>query len=145
MEQNLAAKIMQEGYVWSEAVLLAVCQDYNIENDLIPKIATCFGGGIGNTGSVCGAVIGATMAIGIVRKQSSSIEEWLATAEVAREFRRRFEDEMQTISCRELTGLDLSTDGGTEELMNSDIAMTVCIPAVGHAYRIVSDLLKDNL
>lgn len=122
-----------------------MCQDYNIENDLIPKIATCFGGGIGNTGSVCGAVIGATMAIGIVRKQSSSIEEWLATAEVAREFRRRFEDEMQTISCRELTGLDLSTDGGTEELMNSDIAMTVCIPAVGHAYRIVSDLLKDNL
>ena len=128
-------------------MLLAVCRDYNIESDLIPKIATCFGGGIGNTGSVCGAVIGATMAIGVVRKQSSSIDEWLATADIAREFRRRFEEEMQTIICRELTGIDLSTDQGREELMNSDsdIAMTVCFPAVAHAYRIVSDLLKDNL
>ena len=84
------------------------------------------------------------MAIGIVRKQSSSIEEWLATAEIAREFRRRFEDEMNTISCRELTGMDLSTVDGREDLMNSDIAMTVCFPAVAHAYRIVSDLLKNN-
>jgi C_GCAxxG_C_C family probable redox protein len=121
-----------------------VCRDYNIENDLVPKIATCFGGGIGNTGSVCGAVIGATMAIGVVRKRASSIEEWFATAEVAREFRRRFEDEMQTISCRELTGIDFSTDEGPEKLMNSDIAMTVCFPAVAHAYRIVSDLLKED-
>lgn len=121
-----------------------MCRDYNIENELIPKIATCFGGGIGNTGSVCGAVIGATMAIGVVRKRSSSLEEWLATAEIAREFRRRFEEEMQTINCRELTGLDFSTDEGREKLMDSDIALTVCFPAVAHAYRIVSGLLKDN-
>ena len=60
------------------------------------------------------------------------------------EFRRRFEDEMNTISCRELTGMDLSTVDGREDLMNSDIAMTVCFPAVAHAYRIVSDLLKNN-
>jgi C_GCAxxG_C_C family probable redox protein len=121
-----------------------VCRDYNIENDLIPKIATCFGGGIGNTGSVCGAVIGATMAIGIIRKQSTSIEEWLATAEIARELRRRFEDEMETIYCRELTGLDLTKELDSEKLMNSDIAMNVCFPAVANAYRIVSELLKDN-
>lgn len=121
-----------------------MCRDYNIESDLIPRIATCFGGGIGNTGSVCGAVIGATMAIGLVRKQSTGIEEWLATAEVAKEFRRRFEEEMGTINCRELTGLDLSANDSLEKLMNSGIAMTVCFPAVAHAYRIVSDLLKDN-
>ncbi|MBU0984014.1 MAG: C-GCAxxG-C-C family protein [candidate division Zixibacteria bacterium] len=127
-------------------MLLAVCRDYNIESDLLPRIATCFGGGIGNTGSVCGAVIGATMAIGVVRKQSSNLDDWMATAGIAKEFRVRFEEEMGTISCRELTGLDLSTDLGREELMNSDsdIAMTVCFPAVAHAYRIVSELLKDN-
>jgi hypothetical protein len=84
------------------------------------------------------------MAIGLVRKQSSSIEEWLATAKIAQEFRRRFEAEMQTISCRELTGIDLTTIEGSEELMNSDVAMNVCIPAVAHAYRIVSELLKDS-
>jgi C_GCAxxG_C_C family probable redox protein len=121
-----------------------VCRDYGIESDVIPKIATCFGGGIANTGSVCGAVIGAVMAIGLVRKQSTSIGEWFATAGVAQEFRRRFEDEMNTISCSELTGIDFSTVKGPEDLMDSEIAMTVCFPAVAHAYRIVSELLKEN-
>jgi C_GCAxxG_C_C family probable redox protein len=121
-----------------------VCRNHGIESDVIPRIATCFGGGIGNTGSVCGAVIGAIMAIGVVRKQSTSLEEWLATAEIAAEFRRRFEDEMDTIDCRELTGVDLTTDEGRGELMNSDITMTVCLPAVTNAYRIVSDLLSNK-
>jgi C_GCAxxG_C_C family probable redox protein len=121
-----------------------VCQDYNIENELIPKIASYFGGGIGNTGSVCGAVIGAVMAIGVIRKQWTSIEEWMETAKVAQEFRRRFEDEMGTIICRELTGLDLTKGVDLEKLTDSEIPMTVCFPAVGHAYRIVSDLLKED-
>jgi C_GCAxxG_C_C family probable redox protein len=121
-----------------------VCQDYSIQNELIPRIATCFGGGIGNTGNVCGAVIGANMAIGIVRKQSESIEDWLETAKIAQEFICRFEDEMKTISCRELTGLDLTRNEGREELMNTDIPMNVCFPAVAHAYRIVSELLKSD-
>jgi hypothetical protein len=84
------------------------------------------------------------MAIGIIRKQSTSIEEWLETAEIARELRRRFEDEMKTINCRELTGLDLTKEVDSEKLMNSDIAMKVCFPAVAHAYRIVTELLMEN-
>ncbi len=68
----------------------------------------------------------------------------MATARIFQEFRRRFEDEMGTISCRELTGMDLTKVEDLDKLANSDIAMTVCFPAVGHAYRIVSDLLKDD-
>ncbi len=128
-------------------MLLAVCRDYKIENELIPKIATCFGGGIGNTGSVCGAVIGAVMAIGVVRERPAGIEQWMATAAVAKEFRRRFEEEMGTISCRELTGIDWSTAetlGDVEGLMSSEVAMNACFPAVAHAYRIISELLKEK-
>ena len=120
-----------------------MCQDYKIENELIPKIASYFGGGIGNTGSVCGAVSGAIMAIGIVRKQSTSLEEWMETAKVAQEFRKRFEEEMGNLNCRDLTGLDLGSEVDAEKLMNSEIPMTVCFPAVAHAYRIVSELLKE--
>ncbi|MBD3381446.1 MAG: hypothetical protein GF404_04535 [candidate division Zixibacteria bacterium] len=123
---------------------MAVCRDYNIENDLIPKIASCFGGGIGNTGSVCGAVIGATMAIGVVRKQSTSMAEWLESAKITQELRRRFEYKMKTINCRELIGLDLSKNEDLEKLMNTDLPAKVCLPAVSHAYRIVSELLKSD-
>lgn len=124
--------------------MLAVCQDYNIENELIPRIASCFGGGIGNTGSVCGAVAGAVMAIGVVVDRDNTLEDWFRIAGIAAEFRRRFEAEMETIICRELTGIDITTEKGMDQIMKSDIPMTVCIPAVGIAYRLVSELLKET-
>jgi len=120
-----------------------VCQDSGIESEFIPRIASCFGGGIGNTGAVCGAVAGAMMAIGLRVKRGDTMEEWLRTAAVAKEFRRRFEVEMETINCRELTGADSTTEQGRDKFMNSDIPMTVCVPAVGMAYRLATDLLKE--
>jgi hypothetical protein len=51
---------------------------------------------------------------------------------------------MGTINCRELTGSDLSTNKGIEHYMRSDKPKTVCFPAVGVAYRLVVDLLKET-
>ncbi len=124
--------------------MLAVCQKFGIENEIIPRIASCFGGGMGNTGSVCGAVVGGIMAIGLMTKRGESLEDWLRIAGIAKEFRRRFESEMETINCSELTGLDWNADVEIDELMSSDILGTVCMPAVGTAYRLVLELLEEN-
>jgi C_GCAxxG_C_C family probable redox protein len=121
-----------------------VCQEFDIKNEIIPRIASGFGGGIGNTGSVCGAVAGAVMAIGLVKERGDTIEDWFALAALAQEFRRRFEAEMETINCRELTGADLTTQEAIEQYMNSDKPQTVCAPAVGVAYKLVLDLLKED-
>ena len=121
-----------------------MCQEFEIENEIIPRIASCFAGGIGNTGAVCGAVAGAVMAIGLMKDRGKTMEEWFRNLAVAQEFRSRFEAEMKTINCRELTGLDLSTPEGVEQLMKSDIPQKVCFPAVGAAYRIVVDQLKET-
>jgi C_GCAxxG_C_C family probable redox protein len=121
-----------------------VCQDLGIENDVIPQIAFHFAGGIGNTGAVCGAVIGAVMAIGLKLGRAEGMEEMFRSFAVAQEFRRRFEAEMGTIICRELTGADLATPEGLERYMSSDTAATVCFPAVGSAYRLVTELLEGN-
>ena len=123
-----------------------MCQEFQIEvgNDIIPRIAFGFAGGIGNTGAVCGAVVGAVMAIGLKRGRADTMEEGLRELAVPREFRRRFEAEMGTISCRELTGVDLTTEEGLQQFMNSDTPQTVCFPAVGAAYRLVVDLLKET-
>jgi C_GCAxxG_C_C family probable redox protein len=121
-----------------------VCQEFEIENEINPRIAFCFAGGIGNTGAVCGAVAGAVMAISLKTERGETMEESLRPLTVAQEFRRRFEAEMKTINCRELTGLDLSTPEGIEQLMGSDIPQTVCFPAVAAAYRLVVELLKET-
>ncbi len=124
-----------------------MCQEYKIEieNDVIRRIAFGFAGGLGNTGAVCGAVVGAVMAIGLKRGRADTLEAGLRELAVAREFRRRFEAEMETISCRELTGADLTTEEGLEQFMSSDTPQTVCFPAVSAAYRLVVDLLKKTL
>ena len=146
MEANRATENMMQGHVCSESVLLALCQEFGIEIDdkIIPRIAGLFAGGIGNSGSVCGAVTGAVMAMGLLKERGESIDEALDTLAVAQEFRCRFEAEMNTINCRELTGLDLTTKEGVDQLMNSDIPQTICFPAVATAYRLVVDLLKES-
>lgn len=144
MEQNKAMKIMEQGHGCSESVLLAVSQEFGIESEIIPKIASCFAGGIGNSGSVCGAVTGAVMAIGLIVKEGNSMEDYMEKMSMVQELRQRFEDEMQTIICHELTGADLMTPEGIEEFMKSDIPQEVCFPAVGKAFDIVMDILKKN-
>jgi C_GCAxxG_C_C family probable redox protein len=123
-----------------------VCQEFEIgiENEIIPRIAFGFGGGIGNTGAVCGAVAGAVMAIGLKLERGDTMEEGLRALGVVQEFRRRFEAEMKTITCRELTGADLTTEEGIKQFMSSDTPQTVCLPAVRMAYRLVVDLLKET-
>ncbi len=121
-----------------------MCQEYETESEIVPRIASGFGGGIGNTGAVCGAVVGAVMAIGLMKERGDTMEDWLRIAAVAQEFRRRFEAEMGTINCRELTGADLTTQQGLQQYMSSDTPQTVCFPAVAVAYRLVMDLLKET-
>jgi C_GCAxxG_C_C family probable redox protein len=123
-----------------------VCQEFEIEIDdeIIPRIAFGFAGGIGNTGAVCGSVAGAVMAISLKREKGDTMDDALRTLELVQEFRRRFEAEMETISCRALTGMDMSTKEEIEQFMSSDIPQTVCFPAVSTAYRLVVDLLKET-
>ena len=60
-----AVKSFLEDYNCAQSVLLTMFEYWNGENELIPKIATAFGGGIGRCGSVCGALTGGVMALGI--------------------------------------------------------------------------------
>ncbi|KPK35782.1 MAG: hypothetical protein AMK70_04720 [Nitrospira bacterium SG8_35_1] len=124
-----------------------MCQELKIEteNDAIPRIASGFAGGIGNTGSVCGSVIGAIMAIGLNQSRAESMEEAIRNLAVTQEFRRRFEAEMGTINCSELTRADLTTPEGIKQFMESDTPQKVCFPAVGLAYRLVLDVLNETL
>ena len=84
------------------------------------------------------------MAIGLVKEKGNNPEERLRSLKVAQEFRRRFETELSTINCRELTGADLTTIDGIERFMSSDIPRKICFPAVRAAYRIVLEMLKEG-
>ncbi len=118
-------------------------QELGKKREIIPRIASGFGGGLGGTGAVCGAVVGAVMAIGLEHGRDSETEDRYGTWRLAQEFRRRFEAEMGHIGCRELTGADLSTDEGRQQYRSSDVPIRVCLRAGGVAYDVVLELLKQ--
>ncbi|MCW4055801.1 MAG: C-GCAxxG-C-C family protein, partial [Candidatus Bathyarchaeota archaeon] len=60
-----AAIYFRGGYNCAQSVLLAMQEHYGTKSDVIPKIASAFGGGVGRCGSVCGALTGAVMTIGM--------------------------------------------------------------------------------
>jgi C_GCAxxG_C_C family probable redox protein len=122
--------------------LLAVSQQLGIQSEIIPKIATAFGAGIGGGGVICGAVVGSVMAIGLKYGREEPSQPRDTSYALAQEFCRRFQEEMGTLSCRELTGIDLSTPEGQKAFYSSDVPLRVCLPAIGAAFRLVMELLE---
>jgi C_GCAxxG_C_C family probable redox protein len=123
---------------------MAVCQQLGIENELIPRIATPFAGGMARTGEVCGAVVGALMCIGIKHGRDEVGQPEDKAHELSGEFLRRFRDEMGSLNCRELTGIDLSTPEGLAQFRASDVPVKVCLRAVGFTYETVLGLLQEQ-
>lgn len=121
-----------------------MCRKLGIENELVPRIATMFGGGMARTGEVCGAVVGGLMCIGIKHGREEPAQSDAEGYALTQQFLRRFRDEMGSIQCRELTGMDLSTDEGLKTFRGSDVPLRVCLPAVGLAYNLVLELLEER-
>ncbi len=122
--------------------MLAVSQQLGIQSEVIPRIATPFGGGIGGRGEVCGAVVGSVMAIGLKHGREEPSQPRDTAYALASEFCQRFEEETGSLSCRELTGIDLSTPEGQKAFYSSDVPIRVCLPTIGAAFRIVTELLE---
>jgi len=122
-----AAKHFLEGYNCAQSVLLTIFEYWNGKNDLVPKIATAFGGGIGRCGSVCGALVGGVMAIGVKYGTNEPLlEKRLKAYELANKLYKRFEKQHRSVLCRELIGYDLSNPDGLEEARQSKVFEEKC-------------------
>lgn len=91
----------------AETVLSSMCEYMGVDSALVPRVATAFSGGMGSTQSVCGAATGALMAIGIWAGRAPGGDQGPARALAAR-FLREFEAERGALSCRKLSGIDMS-------------------------------------
>jgi C_GCAxxG_C_C family probable redox protein len=108
---QLAAESFWKGFHCSEAVLIAMAGYIGVTSELIPKIATGFGGGIASSGSVCGALVGGVMAIGIKygRSEVIQIKADQKTKNLARQFTRQFEKIAGSTLGYDITQCDFNT------------------------------------
>jgi C_GCAxxG_C_C family probable redox protein len=106
-----ALKNYENGYNCAQSVLLALYEHIapDGKSKLIPKTAAGFGGGIGRCGSVCGALTGSVMAVGIkYAPNEPGMEKRAKTYANAKALFQQFEKQHGTTLCRDLIKCDLS-------------------------------------
>lgn len=122
-----AVKRFLEGYNCAQSVLLTMCEHWNCTSELVPKVATGFGGGIGRCGSVCGALTGGVMTIGIkYGTNQPSSKRRPSCYRLARKLYRQFEQRHQSTLCRELIKCDLSDPDQLEKARNAKVFEEKC-------------------
>lgn len=105
-------ELFQNGLFCAESVLQAIAESQNIQNELIPRIATGLCSGIARTGGLCGAAGGAILAINMLCGRDDTTSTVESNYEVVRDFVRRFEAEFGSTNCYELVGCRLDTPEG---------------------------------
>ena len=136
----------KQGYNCAQSVLLTMREYYGIpRNRLIPKIATAFGGGIGRRGSLCGALAGAIIAIGLKHGTNTPILEKKEKAyKLAQEFYEQFVKEFGSPLCRELIGYDLTKPEELEMVRKLNIREEKCSHFVKKAVEILIGLEVES-
>jgi C_GCAxxG_C_C family probable redox protein len=136
-----AVKRFLEGYNCAQSVLLTMFEHWNGRNELIPRIATAFGGGIGRCGSVCGALTGGVMAIGIkYGTNEPSLGKQLKAYELAHRFYKQFEMQHGSVLCRELIGYDLYNSEELKKAQEAKVFEEKCTKFVRTAVEILTEL-----
>jgi C_GCAxxG_C_C family probable redox protein len=130
-----------DGYNCAQSVLLTIFEQWDGKNELVPKVATAFGGGIGRCGSVCGALSGGVMAIGIkYGTNEPSVEKRLRAYELANKFYRQFEKQHGSVLCRELIGYDLSNPEELDKARKERVLEEKCVNFVRKAVEILAKI-----
>jgi len=140
-----ASSLFLKGYNCSQAVLLTMFDHWGGNNELVPKIATGFGGGIGRCGSVCGALTGGVMAISTrYGTNEPSVEKRLQSYELSRKFYEQFKKRNKGVLCKELIGYNLSNHNEHEKATKENIFQKKCAGYVKTAVMILLELTESK-
>lgn len=129
-------------YNCAQAVLAPFAERFGLPRETAFTIATPFGGGIGHTGQVCGAVSGAMMAIGLAQGTAiGDIAQKETCYTLARAFHARFLARHNAITCPGLLGLDLGDPNQYAQAREMGVFHSRCPAFVGDAVLITAELL----
>jgi C_GCAxxG_C_C family probable redox protein len=140
-----AVKNYQSGYNCAQTVLLTLFEQIepNSKNELIPKIAAGFAGGMGRCGSVCGALTGSLMAVGIkYGSNEASAEKQAKAYAYVNKLYKQFEKQQGTVYCRDLITHDLSKPEEAAKARQEKAFEKTCITLIKAAVKSFLELEK---
>ena len=126
----------------AQSVLMTFADEIGISAEQAFSLAAGFGGGIAGNGSVCGAVTGAIMVLGLKYGQPGKDPDAakVRTAEKVNEFLDEFKKLNKSINCRDIIhGIDLRSPDGPKEWTQQNMNELACTPAVISAIKIITE------
>ena len=138
-----ASKKFAEGCRCSEAILVEYGSRVGLAPDLAMKIGCAFGGGLGSTGDVCGALTASIMILGLKhgRTDKGDAARRIATDSRVKEFLEKFKQKYKHLRCNDLLGFDRSTPEGHDRAAAAGVFKKLCPRYVEHAATILEELL----
>lgn len=106
------------------------------------RLGRCLGGGL-SAGEVCGAVAGALILLGLTHGDAGQ-QEPQVRAQVklaARRFLELFQQRQGSIVCRQLLGVDPSTEAGQRRALENDLFQVRCPELVAAAGQVLEEVL----
>ncbi|NLV50338.1 MAG: C_GCAxxG_C_C family protein [Clostridiales bacterium] len=143
-EQTAGYLLFDQEYDCAQSVFQRYSEELGIDRDDALKIAACFGGGM-QQGDACGCVTGALMAIGLkygFHEPKDAVGKKISNAKGA-EFIKKFREKFGAICCRDLIGVDVSTDEGKQKAFASGVIRDRCPGFVTGACEILDDMLQE--
>lgn len=140
--EDEAKAFFNQHYNCAQSTVAPFAKVLGVDLDLILKIATPFGGGMGHAGQICGAVSGALMAIGLAKGITFyEKDKKSACYDLAQDFQDRFRNLHGDLTCPGLLGLDIGDPEELAKVQALDLFHTLCPRLVGDAARITGELL----
>jgi len=133
----------------SQVLAMVGLEKLGVEDPSVIKALGAFGGGIGGTGNICGALVGAASVIGCLYSRSSLEEKenprmWSATKAVMKNF-ETLAAPHGGINCAQIARVDwMDRDQVKDFYGNPDSRRQHCINIVGDTAKALGELLEQE-
>jgi len=125
-------------------MIYSFAEELGIDKSISLKLACGFGGGMGRTENVCGAITGGILILGLIFGRGEN-EDKLKQEKVyifVRDFIEKFKAKYGAIECKCLIdGINLLTDEGQNKFKESNMIYK-CYEYVENANKIIQEIIK---
>lgn len=133
--RNKAGNYFKEGYNCAETIFL-IYREYlapEMDSSMV-KLMTGFGGGLGHSGCMCGALAGSIAALNMLKGRTTNQESREEAYQLAREFDERFEKKFGASCCRIINPHPF---GSQEQKTN-------CLKVIGNTSKLLMEFLDEK-
>ena len=146
--REAAMNNFRSGYNCSQSIVKAFADLLPADEQMLLKMASSFGGGMGRLREVCGSVSGMFMVAGLLYGYDGPETGQVKADHYARiqELAHRFEEKHGSIVCRELLNLGIRHDSPVPEARTKEYyKKRPCAEIIGDAAEILEQYIKEQL